>query len=236
MLPKRLHPSWRKFVTKDIINDLKKIEKRIGKNYNPVVKNNVLRFMEVDLNKVKVIWLGQDVYPEEGVATGRAFEVGTLNRWMEKFRQGSLKNIIRLIHKEYNGITDYKYIKKFSVIRNEIQNKQFNLKTPKDLFNSLEEQGVMFLNTSYTCEIGKRNSHKTIWHDFSINVIEYISEENPNIVWFLWGKEAISNKAHIKNCKFFESRHPSVCSEKYKDDFLKFDGFEKTKNIINWLG
>lgn len=236
LLPKNIHSSWESFFTEDILNELKLIETQIGKNYNPVNKEDILKFLKLNLNTVRIIWLGQDVYPANGVATGRAFEVGTLNSWLDKFRQVSLKNIIRLIHKEYNGITDYKDIKKFSEIQREIQNKQFNLKGPKDLFNSLEQQGVMFLNTSFTCEVGKPNSHKLIWQDFSIKVMEYISEKNPNIVWFLWGKEAISNKVHIKNGSFFESRHPMMCSEKYEDDFLKFEGLKETKGTINWLG
>lgn len=236
MIPLKIHPSWNSFITKEILEELVCIERQLNDNYNPIDKNNILRFLGLDLNGVKIVWLGQDVYPEKGVATGRAFEVGTLNSWLDKFRQVSLKNIIRLIHKEYNDITDYKDIKKFSEIQREIQNKQFNLKGPKDLFNSLEQQGVMFLNTSFTCEVGKPNSHKLIWQDFSIKVMEYISEKNPNIVWFLWGKEAISNKVHIKNGRFFESRHPMMCSEKYEDDFLKFEGFKETKGTINWLG
>lgn len=236
LLPTKIHSSWKSFITEEILKDLADIENQLNDNYNPTNKVNILRFLNLDINFIKIVWLGQDVYPEKGVATGRAFEVGTLDSWLDKFRQVSLKNIIRLIHKEYNSIIDYKDIKKFSEIQIEIQNKKFNVKGPKDLFNSLEQQGVMFLNTSFTCEVGKPNSHKLIWHDFSIKVMEYISEKNPNIIWFLWGKEAISNKEHIKQGRFFESRHPMMCSDKYEGDFLKFEGFKETKHIINWLG
>ena len=236
MLPKNIHSSWEPFITEDILNELKLIEMQIGENYNPVNKEDILRFLKLDLNSIKIIWLGQDVYPAKGVATGRAFEVGTLSDWSDKFRQVSLKNIIRLIHKNYTGIEEYNEIKKFSEIQKEIQNMHFRLKEPKDLFNSLEKQGVMFLNTSFTCEIGKPNSHKLIWNKFSIKVMEYIAENNSNIIWFLWGNEAISNKAYINAGEFFESRHPMMCSEKYDDDFLKFEGFKATMNKINWLG
>lgn len=236
LLPKDVHPSWEDFITEEIIAELNQIETEIGNNYNPTKKDDILKFLKIDLNNVKIIWLGQDVYPAKGVATGRAFEVGTLNSWTDKFRQVSLKNIIRLVHKNYTGIEEYSEIKKFSDIQREIENKNFMLKAPKDLFNSLEKQGVMFLNTSFTCEIGEPNSHKMIWNNFSIKVMKYISETNPKIIWFLWGNEAIANKAYINAGKFFESRHPMMCSEKYDDDFLKFEGFKATMNKINWLG
>ncbi|MFJ7185574.1 uracil-DNA glycosylase [Lysinibacillus xylanilyticus] len=236
MLPNNIHASWKPFITEDILNELKLIEMQIGENYNPVNKEDILRFLKLDLDSIKIIWLGQDVYPAKGVATGRAFEVGTLSDWSDKFRQVSLKNIIRLIHKNYTGIEEYNEIKKFSEIQKEIQNMNFRLKEPKDLFNSLEKQGVMFLNTSFTCEIGKPNSHKLIWKKFSIKVMEYIAENNSDIIWFLWGNEAIANKAYINAGNFFESRHPMMCSEKYDEDFLKFEGFKATMNKINWLG
>ena len=236
LLPNNIHPSWEAFINEDIRNELEYIESAIGKNYNPINNNDILRFLKLDLFNVKIIWLGQDTYPAKGVATGRAFEVGGLSSWTEKFRQVSQKNIIRLMHKNYTGILEYGEIKKFKEIQKEIEEKKFLLKEPKEIFNSLEIQGVMFLNTSFTCEIGKANSHKLIWNRFSIKVLEYISENNPDIIWFLWGKEAIANKSYIKNGIFFESRHPMMCSEKYKDDFLKFEGFKETMHIINWLG
>lgn len=236
LLPNDIHPSWEAFINEEIISELEYIESTIGTDYNPINNNDILRFLKLDLHSVKIIWLGQDVYPAKGVATGRAFEVGGLSSWSDKFRQVSLKNIIRLMHKNYNGIIEYSNVKKFSEIQEEIENKKFRLKEPKELFNSLENQGIMFLNTSFTCEIGKANSHKLIWNKFSKKVLEYISKNNPNIIWFLWGKEAIANKFYIEDGMFFESRHPMMCSEKYKDDFLKFEGFKETMHIIKWLG
>ncbi|MFG6672673.1 uracil-DNA glycosylase, partial [Bacillus subtilis] len=185
-----------------------------------------------NLEKVKVIWLGQDVYPSKEKATGRAFEVGDLQDWTDSFRQTSLKNIIRLINKNYYGVENYKEIKKFSQIKEEIKSNKFDLKPQHNWFESLEEQGVLFLNTSFTYEIGVPNSHRGLWSKFSQQVLEFISVNRPDIVWFL---EAISNKKYINNGVFYESRHPSRVSESYKDDFLKFEEFKETMEIIDWI-
>jgi uracil-DNA glycosylase len=235
ILPNNIHSSWKLFLTSGILDELHVIEQEIGSSYNPHEPERILRFLTTDLDNVKVIWLGQDVYPMKGAATGRSFEVGGLESWNGPFRQVSLKNIVRLLHKNFNYIEDYSDIKSFQSIKSEISSGSFPIKPPHLWFDDLEQQGVLFLNTSFTCETGKPNSHKHIWSHFSKQVLAYISTCNPNIRWFLWGKEAISNKEFIEKGYFYESRHPMMCSVKYPDDFLKFQGFEQTKNDIQWV-
>lgn len=227
--------SWQEFLTDEILDELKNIENKIGDNFTPQAKN-VLRFLKTDLDKSKVIFLGQDPYPQPGVATGRAFEVGGLNSWDTPFRQVSLKNIVRLIHKNYNGITEYKDIKKFSEIVKEIKSCKFDILSPNLLFYSLEQQGVLFLNTYLTCEANESNSHRNIWEEFSIKLFRFISQKRPDIIWFLWGSEAISKQKYIKDGIIYKSRHPMLCAEKFPDDFLKSNCFKETMDKINWLG
>lgn len=235
LLPINRHNSWNGFLTDEIVEEINTIEQKIGKNINPEPKN-VLRFLQYDLSNIKVVILGQDPYPEKGRATGRAFEVGDLHSWNDKFRQVSLKNIIRLINKVYNNINEYKSIKKFSEIQDEIKLGKFKILPPNEIFSSWEKQGVFLLNTYLSVESGITGSHIRIWEPFSIKLLEYISTENKDINWFLWGKQAEDKKKYIKNGSFYISRHPMMCSEKYDDDFLKNDCFKETANIINWLG
>ena len=235
LLPDYIAPSWEPFLTDEIRDLLAQIETEIGDNYTPS-KAKSMRFLTLDLDQMKVCIVGQDVYFQPGVATGRSFEVGGLERWDTTFKQVSLKNIIRLIHKSYNGITAYEEIKKFSEILKEIKEGQFPLLDPPRWFESLEAQGVLFLNTYLTCEMNKPNSHRLIWKTFSIHLFNYISERRPDLIWFLWGSEAISNKAYIKEGIIYESRHPMMCSNKYDEDFLKAICFKETQDMINWLG
>lgn len=229
------HSSWNEFLTDERIKQLNGIEEQIGDNINPE-KENVLRFLNLNLDKIKVIILGQDPYPEKGRATGRAFEVGDLSDWNQKFRQVSLKNIVRLIHKNYNNIIEYKNIMKFSDIQIQIKNREFNIMQPDKLFKNWESQGVMLLNTYYSVEIGMPGSHIKYWENFSNDLLKFISSQNKDIRWFLWGKQAELTSTNIVSGIKYISRHPMMCSEKFDGDFLKSDCFKDTMNIIDWLG
>lgn len=235
LIPTDAHPSWNEFLDKDVREELKTIEERIGSNINPDYIN-VLRFMKSDLEIVKVVILGQDPYPEKGRATGRAFEVGDLESWNHKFRQVSLKNIIRLIHKSYSNIEKYEDILTFSEIQKEIKEGKFPILPPSEIFKSWEEQGVLLLNTYLTVEAGKTGSHISIWEPFSKRLLEYISNKNKNVNYFLWGKQAKEKSKYLEYGKLYISRHPMMCSVKYDDDFLKSSCFKDTMTIINWLG
>ena len=238
LLPNNIHSSWNDFLTEDIIDEINYIEEQIGNDFNPYPPEKVLRFLTIDLNNVKVLLQGMDAYPtpDRNIPTGRAFEVGTLTSWNSKFRQVSLKNIVRLLYKTYNNIESYNDIKKFSEIQKDITSGKFKILPPNEIFESWEKQGVLCINIYPTCKIGRPGSHKELWKNFSIKLIEYISTTNPNIKWFLWGNESISSKKYIKSGEIYESRHPMMCSEKYNDDFLKSTCFKDSMNEINWLG
>lgn len=235
LIPENYNESWDEFLTDEIRKELDNIELKIGNDYTPS-KEKVLRFLNLDLNKMKIVILGQDPYKPERVANGRSFQPNDLEQWTQSFKQVSLKNIIRLIHKSYNRISNYSEILSYKNLLPDIKSEKFPIKPPKEWFDSLENQGVLFLNTYLTCKINVSNSHKAIWEGFSKKLLKYISSKNPDLIWFLWGNESISNKEYIVKGKIYESRHPMMCAEKYEDDFLKCNCFKETMDIINWLG
>lgn len=234
LLPNKVHRSWNDFLS-DTLTMIEAIEKKLDDNFQPQ-RHRVLRFLETDANNLKIIILGQDPYPEKGKATGRAFEVGGLNTWDEPFRQVSLKNIVRLIYKVHKGIEDYDNIPRFSVILDEIKEGRFRIANPPDLFDSLEKQGVLFLNTCFTVYPGKPLSHTEIWHEFTKELLLWLSKSHPDLIWFLWGKNSQAYKTFIMSGKFYECRHPMMCSKTYPDDFLKSNCIFDTKQYVNWLG
>jgi uracil-DNA glycosylase len=230
----KINPSWNSFLTVDAIELLIKIEKEVGaSNFTPP-STRVLNFLTVPLQHVKIIILGQDPYPQQGVATGRAFEVGTLKTWNQTFNNISLKNIVRAIYFTYHN----EYLK-FSQIK-KLMGTSFLIKNPDELFIDWEKQGVLLLNTSFTCETGKSNSHEKNWKPFTLKLLHHISVNYPNIIWFLWGNNAkeIVSGLNLKNK--FESMHPMMCyhAPGRDDDFLfgKTNPFTETKHIINWPG
>lgn len=231
----QVHKSYMDFFTKERMEQLEEIERQIGIGYTPKCEN-VLRFARKDLQSCKVVWLGQDPYFQPGVANGRSFQPNDLEDWKQPFKQVSLKNILRLVYASYYGVKEYTEIKKYKEILTEIEEGTFPIKQPREWFDSLEEQGVLFLNTSLTCRVNEANSHKKIWSDFSKDLLQYISERQPNLVWFLWGKESIEKREYIQSGKIIASRHPMMCSKKFEDDFLKSSCFKETAELIRWLG
>lgn len=210
-----------------------------NQKYTPSTLDKVLIFLTKDLNNCKILIKGADAYPEEGRATGIAFEVDNLNSWSEPFNQNSLQNIVRLLYKDYNNLTIYKDIPKFKEIRKKIELYEFKILPPNKLFKHWNNQGVLLLNSYPTCDLSiknKSNSHRELWEDFSNKLFTYISYKNPSIIWFLWGTESIKIKKLInKNITIIESRHPMMCSEKYENDFLKSNCFKDTMDLINWI-
>lgn len=232
----KVHESWKDLLTPSIIRLIESIEHEAGLNYTPD-EDKVLRFLTLDLNKIKIVILGQDPYPAEGAANGRAFQPTDLVSWNQKFRQVSLKNIVRAIYKAYNNIEVYEDIPKYSDIVDKIKYGDFNIKETYEWFDSIEEQGVLLLNTSLTCEIGNSNSHKAMWEDFNKLLLNYMKTKRPDLIWFLWGNEAISKIKYLGlHANTYTSNHPMMCSEKYKEDFLKNKCFKETMGIISWLG
>jgi len=228
--------SWSNFLSQENVNLLKNIEKSIISQYAEYTPaaHNALRFFNLPLHQIKILILGQDPYPQSGVATGRAFEVGTLKSWDNAFNNISLKNIIRSIYHAYKGT----YLK-YSEIKKEI-GLYFPLKSPDVLFKHWEKQGVLLLNTSFTCKIGEPNSHEKIWQPFTQRLLKFIAGENKDIVWFIWGNNAKSVIQGIDIKQKIESMHPMMCYNKdgRDDDFLfgKVNPFYETKSLINWLG
>lgn len=226
---KNIHESWYDFLNEKVIKELNHIEKQIGNSYYPS-KENVLRFLNQDLNKVKYIIVGMDPYPTEykkdgkiyPTATGRSFEVGNYNSWLDSTKNKSLTNILKAIY--IATTNEEKAIIK--EIREKIRTKEFDILEPDKLFDDLEKQGVMFLNYALTVEPHQPGSHIYLWENFSTLLRDYILENNPNAIWVLWGEKAkeklgnsIPKEKKITNC------HPR------NNSFLEESNFSEMKEI-----
>lgn len=234
-----VHPSWNDFLTEERVKFINELEEILPENINPE-PHNVLRFLNLDCKNIKCVIIGQDPYPAfpkkvgdsvKYIATGRSFEIGTLESWNEKFAQHSLKNMVRLIYKAYYGD-----LISYTECKEKINNGEFKILHPDKWYDAMEKQGVLFLNKTLSCEQGKPLSHKDYWHNFSVDLINFISSQNNEIAWFLWGGEARNLKKYILNGQIYETEHPRLYNEDKPTSFLNSTCFEKTKNIINWLG
>jgi len=227
-----LHDSWSDFFLQhndEIVQIISKID---IENSTPKM-SDIFNFTEIDKNKIKVVILGQDPYPQKNTATGRCFEAGTLKNWNEPFKQISLKNIIRLVYCSCIDKNQNPYNISFNCIREFINNGTIKIKRPDEIFKYWQNQGVLLLNTALSCEINNSFSHAALWKNFTNDLIKYINN-NEKIIWFLWGTHAISYQTVI-NGKIYASNHPMMCSKKNENDFLKNKCFSETTEIINWI-
>lgn len=231
MLNINIHPSWDNFFTDEIKEELINIENTINKTGYFPNKENILRFMQNDLNNVKVIIVGMEPYPsyyeENGKkipeATGRSFEVASVKSWMQKFKQSSLRNILKTVYLNETGTNA-----SIDTIRKEIKNKNFNISEPKEWFDGLEQQGVLFLNATLTVIPNQVNTHTEIWSNFINKLILYI-ENNVNVKWFLWGNKAQDRiKPFVPDSKTICCHHPRLA------EFVSENCFKEVKDII-WI-
>ena len=115
------------------------------------------------ITEVKVLILGQDPYPAEGVADGLAFSSG-----QPSVIPASLRNIF----KEYCDDLGFERPETGSLL-------------------SWQNRGVLLLNTALTTEIGKRDTHKSLgWNNLISSILLELSRRE--VVAILWGNSAKS--------------------------------------------
>ena len=166
-------------------------------------------FSKTPWDKVKVVIIGQDPYPNPGDAMGLSFSVPKTQNI-----PGSLRNIYKCLEKD----------QKIKFIR------------PKhgDLV-SWAEQGVFLLNATLTVECKKPNSHQknSNWSKFTDFVIKQISLQKNNIVFLLWGNFAINKSSLIDTKKhlIIKNIHPSPLAQS-KGDFTNSQQFSQTNEYL----
>ena len=191
----------------------------------------IFKALRSSISSRKVCILSNEPYSQGEIATGLAFEVKNTS-WVNHEINISLKNILKLLYKTYNG-----KMEDIEKIRKEISHNEFNILPPNELFKSWEKQGVLLLNSSLTAIEEKTGEHNKFWHPFTRDLMEYISTKNENMVYLLWGKDAEQFEKNILNGEIIKSNHPAKGGHSEGEkDFLKGDFFEKTKDMINWLG
>lgn len=147
-------------------------------NLTPKTENIFKAFKQTPFHEVRVVLVGQNPYPQQGVATGLAFESG------KPHLPESLKYIYDAMEEDvYSG---------FDLA----MDKSHDLKY-------LCDQGVLLLNTSLTTPVGVTDVNKD-WVPFTTEVFKLLNAYNPGLVFCFWGREAqqyaglISDKSHHK--------------------------------------
>lgn len=215
-----MHESWRPFLKSEFDKPyFKELSKFLTNAYEEKTifpkKSLVFSAFTTDLDNIKVVILGQDPYHTPGAAEGLAFSVPN-----SAPIPPSLINIYKEID---NDIGFHK-------------NKTGHLK-------SWQDQGVLLLNTVLTVEAHRAGSHSGKgWEIFTTEVIKYLNETRPHLVFLLWGRDARNKKSLIDSKKhlILESPHPSPLSAHSgffgNHHFSKTNEFLKNNNLkeIEW--
>ena len=153
----------------------------------PNIKDVFKAFKLCSYNKCRVIFVGQDPYPQRGVAQGVLF--GNSSDTPENKLSPSLQ------------------IVKESVINFEIPH---NLITFDPTLESWAKQGILMINSALTTEVGKIGVHMMKWRPFMIAFLKQMSMINPGIIYVLFGSQAQILEPYInKNNYVLKIEHPA---------------------------
>lgn len=155
-----VHASWTP-IFKPHVQEINSILGKIQSRESTPPREMVFRAFSLPLDEVKVLVLGQDPYPSDGVADGLAFSSSRVKKI-----PASLRNI-------------------FLEYRDDLG---FDIPKTGDLTPWLKE-GVLLLNTALTTEVGGRDSDKSIgWQNLNQQVILELVDRP--VVAILWGNSA----------------------------------------------
>lgn len=143
-------------------------------------------FTLCSLDNLKIVFLGQDPYPQKGVATGVLF--------------GNKENTLELS-------PSLEVIKEACI--------DYEVPHPPIKFDitleSWAKQGILMINSALTCEMNKVGSHVMLWRPFIAKLMKNISEFHPGTIFVLFGNQAQTFEPYI-NKRFshiIKIQHPA---------------------------
>jgi len=176
-------------------------------------------FNDVELDDIKVVFVGQDPYfsaeTRNGIkipqAMGASFSVPVgMNI------PSSLQNIFK----------------------NQMDNKIIETNQPHGNLQFWMSQGCFLLNTALTVRNGEASSHCNVWKPVTDKLIKHISTELPEVIFVLWGSYAYNKNVLIDVDKhnIVVSSHPSGLScNKGFGNFPAFSQYNHFKTINDML-
>ena len=182
--------------------------------YHPQEEKIFAALKATPFNKVRVVIIGQDPYPEEANATGLAFST-------DGRMTCSLENIYEAI--EFDDVEG---------VRPESGN-----------LERWAEQGVLLLNSALTLRrVNGKNMHREPWKCFIQAVVEVLADSGRPIHFMLWGDHAKVFEYYIKTppCHIYTTNHPYQARQGNLDVFLNCRHFSIVNTAlgegrINWF-
>ena len=191
-------------------------ESKSGLRFTPTLKDLFKAFQECPYKDLKVVFVGQDPYPQAGVADGISFSCSYTQK---------VNPSLRYIFKE---IEDTVYSDGY----------EWN----PDL-TRWSNQGVLMLNTALTCTVNKIGSHIDLWKPFITYLFDVLNNNNNGLLYVFLGKKSQDHHKSISaksNFKFMVT-HPASAAYRggawdSNDLFNKLNGVVEKhyKEKITW--
>jgi uracil-DNA glycosylase len=190
----------------DVLNQLYNLSIQ-DKKFTPPLKQVFRAFEECPYDNLKVVIIGQDPYPQFGVADGISFSCSNTNKL-----QPSLRYVLDEINRTVYG--------------------ENPVSTDVDL-TRWSNQGILMLNTSLTTEVGKIGQHYDIWKNFTAYLLDYLTHNKENIVYIYMGKKAQewADLTGDNNHKLFVS-HPASAAYTKQKHWNSDNVFLKTQVLV----
>jgi uracil-DNA glycosylase len=181
------------------------------KRFTPTLKQLFRAFEECPYDKLQVVMIGQDPYPQLGVADGISFSCSNTGQLQPSLRF-ILDEVNRTVYKGHPGSLDVD-LKRWA------------------------NQGVLMLNTALTTEVSKIGAHYDIWKPFTAYLLDWLNNYNPGLVYVYMGKKAEewSSLTHDDRNTKFMVKHPASAAyngSKWDSDnvFIKIQKYKQ----ITW--
>jgi uracil-DNA glycosylase len=181
--------------------------KQSGKRFTPPLKDCFNAFKLCPYDNLRVVFIGQDPYPQMGVADGLAFSCshGTAQPSLDYL----LKAVESTVPQAYRDPTEHINLDRWS------------------------KQGILLLNTALTTEIGKPATHQYVWEDFMAYTLDMINSFNGGLIFVFLGKIAHEMEPLIgdQHHKFMLS-HPASAYYQKSGQWECQDVFNKINDIL----
>jgi len=191
--------------------------------FTPKFKDIFNAFIHCPYDKLKVIFVGQDPYPQLDVADGISF---SCSKTMKE--QPSLRYI-------FDEIERTVYSPKIDKDESTILREGYN----PDL-KRWSKQGVLMLNTALTVAIGKIGSHYDIWKPFASYLFTELNKRD-DLVFVCLGKKAEQWESYMNNNHVIKVTHPASAAYKggkwnSQDLFNQVNNYLESidKSLIVW--
>lgn len=172
-------------------NELTKVLKKVNIEYNtksimPRYEDIFKAFTLCSLHDTKIIMVGQDPYPQRGVATGILFA-------------------------NYKDVSEEDLSPSLKIIKEAV----IDFAVPHNIItfdNSLEswcKQGILMLNSALTVELNRVGSHAMLWRKFICSLLTNICKYETGLIFVLFGQQAQTFSPYIN------SRYNTIIKEKH---------------------